>query len=85
VEQLRNQLEKIIRDVFDDDEIEISPETTAGDVDGWDSLNHINLIVAVEQHFGVKFATAEISGLKAEGQNVGTFLQLIDRKLQEQP
>jgi acyl carrier protein len=75
------QFHEIMREVFDDDELAISRETTANDVDGWDSLMHINLIIAVEKRFGVRFATAEISGLKGEGQNVGTFLDLVQDKL----
>ena len=43
---------------------------------------HINIIIAVEKRFGVKFATAEISGLKAEGQDVGTFLDLLAGKME---
>ena len=49
---------------------------TASDVEDWDSLNHINLIVAVEREFKVKFTTAEVSGLK----NVGDLMDLIGRK-----
>jgi len=77
-----NQLQDIFRDVFDDDELEISRETTAADVDGWDSLMHINLIIAIEKAFGLKFATAEISDLKEDGRNVGDFADLVQRKLQ---
>ena len=51
------------------------------DIPGWDSLTHINLMVATEKRFKIKFATAEISRLKDEGQNVGTFLALIGKKL----
>jgi len=78
---LQAQFEEIMQEVFDDDELSISRATTANDVEGWDSLMHINLIIAVEKRFGVRFATAEISGLKGEGQNVGTFLDLVQDKL----
>jgi len=54
---------------------------TAADVDGWDSLAHINLIIAVERKLGIKFATAEISRMKEPDQNVGTFLRLIESKV----
>lgn len=80
---LANAMQDVFRDVFDDDALVLSDGTTAADVDGWDSLMHINLIIAVERRFGVKFATAEISGLKGEGQNVGTFRQLVAKKLGE--
>jgi len=74
------QLEEVFQRVFHDDDIKLTPATTANDIDGWDSLAHINLIIAVEKHFKIRFATAEISGLKDEGQNVGTFSELIAKK-----
>ena len=74
------QMQEIFREVFDDDELVLADHMTADDVDGWDSLVHINLIVAVEQHFGIHFATAEISALKGDDQNVGTFAALVSRK-----
>jgi acyl carrier protein len=77
----RDRLQSIFRQVFNDPEIVLRDEMTANDVDGWDSLNHINLIVAVEKSLGIKFATAEISRLKEPGQNVGTFIRLIESKL----
>jgi acyl carrier protein len=67
----------IFRDVFDDDALEIGPETTADDVDGWDSLSHIRLIVSLEKDLGVKFSSAEVGGLK----NVGELATLIRSKL----
>jgi acyl carrier protein len=81
MEQLRTEMQEVFRDVFDDEGIVLRDETTAADIDGWDSLMHINLIIAVERRFGIKFATAEISSLKADDQNVGTFLRLVAGKL----
>jgi acyl carrier protein len=81
MDELRGDLEQVFREVFGDDGIELRAETTADDIDGWDSLAHIDLIVAVERRFGVKFATAEISALKEEGQNVGSMLAQLSRKL----
>ncbi len=78
---VRDDFEAIFRDVFDDPALALRDDMTAADVDGWDSLMHINLIIAVEKHFGVRFATAEIAGMKAQGQNVGTFLRLLTTKL----
>ena len=71
------QLMMIFRQVFDDPEIILSKETTANDVDGWDSLSHVNLILAVENHFGVEFSNREITKLK----NVGDLIELIESKL----
>lgn len=63
--------------VFDDDDIQISPETTANDIDGWDSLSHINLIVAVEGKFGIRFQHGEILTFR----NVGDLVRSIEAKL----
>ena len=80
---MRDRLQEVFREVFDDEELEIRDDMTAADVEDWDSLQHVNLIVAVEAEFGVRFATAEIAGLKDEGQNVGTFLRLILHKMRD--
>jgi acyl carrier protein len=70
-------LTEIFHDVFDDDTIVLRPEMTADDLDEWDSHNHISIIVAAEVHFGVKFQTTEIEGLR----NVGELAQCVERKL----
>jgi len=80
---LRDRLQGIFRQVFDDPELVLRDEMTADDIDGWDSLAHINLIVAVEKGMGIKFATAEISKMKEPGQNVGLFIQLIENKIRK--
>ncbi len=61
------QINDIFQDVFEDDDLEVTRETTAHDVEGWDSLMHVTLIVNVEKVFGVKFASSEISALKKVG------------------
>ena len=71
----------VFRQVFEDEDLAIARESTAAEIEGWDSLMHINLIIAVEKRMGVKFATAEIARLQEEGQNVGTFLDLVRSKL----
>lgn len=67
----------VFREILDLDDLVLTPQMTARDVDGWDSLNHILLVVAVEQRFGIKFSTGEIDGLE----NVGQFIDLIESKL----
>ena len=62
MEPIRAELQDVFREVFGDDEIVLSDSTTADDVDGWDSMMHINLIIGMEKRFGVKFAAAEIAG-----------------------
>ena len=71
------RLQEIFCEVFDDDEIELTTETTAEDIDDWDSLSHIRLIVAVEKAFTVKFSVGEIERLE----NVGQFVILLENKL----
>jgi acyl carrier protein len=76
-ELLHRKLEEIFRTVFDRQDLTIKDEMTADDVDGWDSLAQINLVVGAEDVFQVRFQTAEIKALK----NVGQFKQLIADKL----
>ena len=70
-------LNGIFRQVFEDDTIEITPETTANEVDGWDSLSHVNLILAVESKFKIRFAQRELLTFR----NVGDLHNAIVAKL----
>ena len=80
-----SEVTEVARDVFGDDEIVLAETTTAGDVDGWDSLMHLNLVIALEKQFKVRFSTAEIAQMKEEGQNIGTLVQLIASKTGRSP
>jgi acyl carrier protein len=71
-----DQLNGIFRTVFDNDELAIRPEMTANDVDGWDSLSHVNLILAVEKGFGIRFNQKELLTFK----NVGDLVRSIESK-----
>jgi acyl carrier protein len=73
-------LTAIFHDLFDDDTLVLTPELTAEEVPEWDSFNHINLIVAVESHFNIKFQTAELEQLHT----VGHLATLIQQKLAAQ-
>lgn len=70
------RLQPIFRDVLDQPELTISRDSNGHNVEGWDSLSHINLVSAVEQEFGVRFALGELEPLK----NVGDMIDLIERK-----
>ena len=70
------KLTAVFRDVFEDDEIEITPQTTAQDILDWDSLRHVTLMLSTEKVFGVRFSSAEVANLK----NVGELMDLIGRK-----
>jgi acyl carrier protein len=74
------ELQDVFCQVFGDDSIVLRDSTTAAEIDGWDSMMHINLMIAIEKRFGVKFAAAEIGGLKADGQDVGALVRLLERK-----
>ena len=67
------RLNKVFRDVFDDDSITVTPKTTADDIEDWDSLEHITLISAVEREFRMKFKMGEISSMK----NVGEMADIV--------
>jgi len=78
MDEIRDKLQNIFRDVFDDPSIILQDEMSAKDIEEWDSLTHIQLIVTTEQQFNIRFMTAEIAELK----NVGEFLKLIKKKLE---
>jgi acyl carrier protein len=80
MEEIRDRVQEVFREVFEDPAIVLNDRMTAEDVVGWDSLAHINLVIALEKRLGVKFAVAEISRLKEVGSNVGTMLELVARK-----
>lgn len=70
------RLNKVFRDVFDDDDITVGPKTTANDIEDWDSLEHITLMSAVQREFKIKFTMGEISSMK----NVGEMAQIIEQR-----
>lgn len=76
--QILTQVREIIADVLDQPDLQVSTATTATDVAGWDSFNHINIVVAVERRFGIKVNTAEVEDLR----NVGELVALVGRKLE---
>lgn len=72
-QEVMQKLQEIFREVFDDDTIEINENTTATDIDEWDSLEHITLIGAVEKSFKMRFKMKEVSSMK----NVGEMAEII--------
>ncbi len=77
--QIMEELTEIFRDVFDDEDIVLGEDTTAGDIEDWDSLMHITLITELENHFRIKFKLKEVIGME----NVGGTIDLIEEKLGE--
>ena len=76
-EEIYEQLNEVFQDVFDDEDIIVNDETTADDIEDWDSLEHINLIVAVEKKFGIKFNMGEVNKFKNVGEMVDTIMTRI--------
>ena len=77
VDEIMSRLAGVFEDVLGRP-VELHPETTAADVDGWDSVVHVMLILASEREFGVRFESAEI----ANASNVGEFVELVESKQQ---
>jgi len=75
--QIYQRLTEIFKEIFDEDSIEVTPKLSADDVDGWDSLTHIRLILTIEKAFKIKFSTSEIVKLE----NVGDMVALIQGKV----
>ena len=75
--QIFNKLSEIFIDVLDLDEVELTDETSANDIEEWDSLSHIQLIVAIEKAFGIKFTSLEIMKWKNVGEMVNTMEEKI--------
>ena len=74
---IREELTKLFRDVFDDDSLALRDDMTAKEVEGWDSLTNIDLVVAVEKRFNIKLTTKDVVSLK----NVGELLKLIEQRV----
>ena len=74
--EILGQVQEIFRDILDDEDIVLCDSTTADDVDGWDSLTHIQLIVAIEKRFKIKFTSKEILGWR----NIGEMIDSIASK-----
>jgi len=76
-ENILVRLADVFRDVFDDGEIAITPQTTARDVDGWNSLANIRLMIAIEVEFGIKFDVGEFQDFR----NVGDLVAGVSRRV----
>lgn len=76
-EEVFERVNEVFRDVFDDDDIVVGAETTAEDIEDWDSLEHIHLVSAIEHEFGMKFTMGQVVSMK----NVGEMADIIIRQV----
>ena len=76
-EELFDGVQDIFRDIFDEDDMVIEDKTSSDDIEDWDSLNHINLVSAIEKEFRIRFALGELMALK----DVGAMIDLMVEKL----
>ncbi|MBO4419620.1 MAG: acyl carrier protein [Oscillospiraceae bacterium] len=79
-EKIYSLLDEVFQDVFDDEDIHVTSETTANDIEDWDSLEHINLVVAVEAKFGIKFNMNEVVSFQNVGEMVDVIVQRVGAK-----
>ena len=70
------RLNQVFQDIFEDDELQVNESTTAADVEDWDSMKHVSLMLAVEREFKLRFTASEIAGLAS----VGELMSLIQSK-----
>ena len=75
--EMLKRIQNIFRDVFDDDNLEVTNKTNSEEIEEWDSLNHINLVVGIEKEFNIRFVLDELQPLK----DVGEMLDLLQHKL----
>jgi acyl carrier protein len=75
--EILTQVNDIFRDVLDNEDIQLTPASIADDIDEWDSLSHVQLIVAIEKHFKIRFNTSELTSYR----NVGEMVDGIQKKL----
>jgi acyl carrier protein len=74
-EEIFTALDQVFQEEFDDDTIHVTEKTVADDIEDWDSLEHINLIVAIEKRFHMHFTMGEVTGMKNVGEMVDILLQ----------
>ena len=73
---IKEKLQSVFIDVFEDDDLTISNSTNSDDIEEWDSLNHIALVLSIEKCFNIRFITGEVQSLK----DVGEMIQLLEEK-----
>jgi acyl carrier protein len=73
------ELSEVFQQVFDDDELVVTRDTTAADVEGWDSLTHVSLLLALEKRFAIRFKSGQVAALKSVGE-LADLIETLQRK-----
>ncbi len=81
MDEIHTIIQDVFRDVFEDETLELRDDMTAADVERWDSIHHVDMLIAVEQALGIRFATAEVARLKQPGQTAGSLIRMAKEKL----
>jgi acyl carrier protein len=81
MDDTRSTIQDVFRDVFEDDSLQLRDDLTAGEVEQWDSIHHVDMIIALEEALGIRFATAEVARLKQPGQTTGSLIRMVEEKL----
>jgi acyl carrier protein len=76
MQETLDKVNAVFRNVFDDDSLVITPQTTAADIDGWDSVMHVSLTLSIEKAFGIRFTSTQIASMN----NVGDMVAIIEAK-----
>ena len=79
VDEVWERVRSVIVDVFGDDDVVLGPETTAADVDGWDSVSNLEVMIALEREFGIRFSTGEMASIANVGQLVERIVAHVGR------
>ena len=72
-------IQDVVRDVLGDDDIALSENMAADEVEGWDSMAHVNIVIGIEKRFGLKFAAADLARLRVEGAGIASLVDLVAR------
>jgi acyl carrier protein len=76
-EEVTEKVQEIFKEIFDDEDLVVDDNTTADDIEDWDSFEHINLVVAMEREFDVKFPMKRVVVLKNVGEMIDLILEMI--------
>lgn len=77
MENIRQEVNQIFQHIFNNEQLQVADSMTANDIDGWDSLTHVDLISEIERHFAIKFKLRDITSMK----DVGSLIRIVGEKI----